>query len=101
MFTVHTFVLCFVFTMKLPSTQFSHFQTQSLVPLLLKRCHTKALMSTGHMAYNVPFFFPSFTPTPTYTVILPAASALSPTKQAVPKSVCWIEDSKIWVCLCD
>jgi hypothetical protein len=73
MFTVHKFVLCFVFTMKLLSTQFSHFQTQSLVLLLLNRCHTMALMPTGHLAY-VPFFAPCFTPTPTYTVILPATS---------------------------
>jgi hypothetical protein len=79
MFIVHTFVLCFVFTMKLFSTQFSHFQTQLLVPLLLNRCHTMALMPTGHLAYNVPFFSPYFMPTPTYTVILPAASAQSPT----------------------
>jgi len=57
----------------------SHFQTQSLVPLLLNRCHTMALMPTGHLAQNVPFFLPLPYPTPTYTVILPAASAQSPT----------------------
>ena len=79
MFTVHTFVLCFVFTMKLLSTQFTQFQAQSLVPLLLNRCHTMALMPTGHLAYNIPFFSPYFTPTPTYTVIISATSAQSPT----------------------
>jgi len=79
MFTAHTFVLCFVFTVKLFSIQCSQFQTQSLVPVLLNRCHTMALMPTGHLAHNVPFFSPYFNPTPTYTVILPAASAQSPT----------------------
>jgi hypothetical protein len=73
MFTVHKFVLCFVITMKLLSTQFSHFQTQLLVPLLLNRCHTMALTPTGHLAY-APFFTPCFTPTPSYIVILPATS---------------------------
>jgi hypothetical protein len=72
MFTVHTFVLCFVFTMKLFSTKFSHFQTQSLVPLLLNRCHTMALMPTGHLAYNAAFFSPYFTPhQPTLSYYLP------------------------------